>query len=79
MTTTAIRTRLHHFIDTIEDKKAAAIYTMFEDSINATENDYSDEIKAELDRRYGEYRQDGKLISRESMENRINTLTSYNL
>jgi hypothetical protein len=26
---------LHHFIDSIEDKKAAAIYTLFEDEISA--------------------------------------------
>jgi hypothetical protein len=28
-----IREKLHHFIDTIEDKKAEAIYTLFEDEI----------------------------------------------
>lgn len=31
-----IREKLHQFIDSIEDKKAAAIYTLFEDEI---END----------------------------------------
>jgi hypothetical protein len=31
-----IRKKLHHFIDSIEDKKAEAIYTLFEDEI---END----------------------------------------
>jgi len=34
METTDIRRKLHHFIDTIEDKKAAAIYTLFEDEID---------------------------------------------
>ena len=33
MTTINIRERLHQFIDTIEDKKVAAIYTLFEDDI----------------------------------------------
>ena len=29
-----IRQKLHQFIDTIEDKKAEAIYTLFEDEMN---------------------------------------------
>jgi hypothetical protein len=35
MTTLNIRQRLHHFIDTIEDKKAVAIYTLLEDEMDA--------------------------------------------
>lgn len=34
METTEIRRKLHQFIDTIEDKKAEAIYTLFEDEID---------------------------------------------
>jgi len=34
MNTTGIREKLHHFIDTIEDKKAAAIYTLFENEMD---------------------------------------------
>ncbi len=34
METTDIRRKLHQFIDTIEDKKAEAIYTLFEDEID---------------------------------------------
>jgi len=30
-----VRQKLHQFIDTIEDKKAEAIYTLFEDEIDA--------------------------------------------
>ncbi len=33
MTTSHIGQKLHRFIDTIEDKKAAAIYTLLEDEI----------------------------------------------
>jgi hypothetical protein len=33
MTTINIRERLHQFIDTIEAKKVAAIYTLLEDEI----------------------------------------------
>ena len=76
MNTTGIRQKLHHFIDTIEDKKAAAIYTLFEESIKDTEEDYTDEFKAELDRRYAEYKKDGKVISREAMDKRIKKVLS---
>jgi len=34
MNTTEIRKKLHQFIDGIEDKKAEAIYTLFEDDID---------------------------------------------
>jgi hypothetical protein len=34
MQTTSIRQKLHQFIDSIEDKKAEAIYTLFEDEID---------------------------------------------
>lgn len=36
MTTSVTRQKLHQFIDTIEDKKAAAIYTLLEDEIDTT-------------------------------------------
>jgi len=35
METTDIRRKLHQFIDAIEDKKAEAIYTLFEDEIDS--------------------------------------------
>jgi len=34
MNTTGIRQKLHRFIDTIGDKKAEAIYTLFEDDMD---------------------------------------------
>ncbi len=71
MNTAGIREKLHRFIDSIEDKKAAAIYTLFEDSIKNREEDYTEEFKAELDRRYAEYKKDGKVIPRDAMDKRI--------
>jgi hypothetical protein len=65
-----IREKLHHFIDTIEDKKVA-IYTLFEESIEHGGEDYTAEFKTELYRRYAEHKKDGKVISRERMDNRI--------
>ncbi len=35
MNTAGIRKKLHQFIDAIEDKKAEAIYTLFEDAMDA--------------------------------------------
>ena len=34
MDTTKLRQKLHQFIDSIEDKKAKAIYTLFEEEID---------------------------------------------
>ncbi len=34
MKTTVIRLKLHQFIDTLEDKKAVAIYTLFENEMS---------------------------------------------
>jgi hypothetical protein len=76
MTTTAIRERLHRLIDTVEDKKAAAIYTLLEDSMKDVDEEYTDEFKAELDRRYAEHKRDGKVITREVMNKRIGKILS---
>ncbi len=75
MKTAEIRSRLHRFIDTVADKKVKAIYTIFEENIEESE-DYTPEFKAELDRRYEEYKKDGKTISREEMDKRIKKLLS---
>lgn len=46
MNTQNIRRRLHAFIDAVEDKKAAAIYTIFEDDMD-TDNLRKKLIEAE--------------------------------
>lgn len=71
METTDIRHKLHKFIDTIEDKKAEAIYTLFEDEIEQDEWEYSDEFKAELDKSHEYYKSGGKMISAAEAEERI--------
>ena len=63
METINIRQKLHQFIDTIEDKKAEAIYTLFEDEIEQDELEYTEEFKAELDKRYEYYQSGGKMIN----------------
>ncbi|HTD92901.1 MAG TPA: hypothetical protein VK644_03780 [Chitinophagaceae bacterium] len=63
MKTTTIRQRLHLFIETAEERKLKAIYTLFEDDITQDEGEYTPEFKAELDSRYGQYKKYGKTIS----------------
>lgn len=47
MPTANIRQKLHNFIDTIEDKRVKAIYTLFEDEIEQ-EGDWWDELPVEV-------------------------------
>lgn len=63
METSIIRQKLHQFIETMEDKKAEAIYTLFEDEIDQDEWEYTDEFKAELDSRLEYYKNGGRMIS----------------
>ena len=72
METINIRQKLHHFIDTIEEKKAQAIYTLFEDEIEQDEWEYTDEFKAELDRRYDYYKNGGNMLSAAKADMQIN-------
>ncbi len=43
MKTEDIRQKLHHYIETAEDKKVKAIFTMVEDEIEETFNHWNDE------------------------------------
>ena len=63
MTASAIRQRLHQFIESVEEKKIKAIYTIFEDEITRDEWTYTDKFKAELESRYNYYRKGGKMVS----------------
>ena len=55
MNTTSIRQKLHNYLEVADDKKLKAIYTIVEDAIQESEVEYTDEFKAELDRRYTAY------------------------
>ena len=74
MSRSDIRRKLHHFIDTIEDKKVKAIYTLFEQEIEQEEMEYTQEFKEELDRRYAYYVNGGKMVSAATSEKQINEL-----
>jgi len=54
MRTTQIKQQLHDYIDSAEDKKLKAIFTLLENDI--TEGyQFSEDQKRELDRRYDDY------------------------
>ena len=56
MNTTAIRQKLHHYIETSQDKKVKAIFAMVEDEIGETYDYWKDDsFIAELQRRETAY------------------------
>ncbi len=66
-----LREKLHNYINQVEDKKIKAFYTLVESDIVEEENIYTEEFKAELDKRYADYLNDGILISREDANEQI--------
>lgn len=56
MDTSTIRQHLHNYLEVADDKKIKAIYTIIEKEIKENDFEYSDELKAELDKRYTEYK-----------------------
>jgi endonuclease III-like uncharacterized protein len=75
MTTVALREKLHRFIDSIEEKKVKAIYTLFESEIEQ-DVEYSEEFRAELDKRIEYYRNGGKTVSPTEMKKRLKAIRS---
>lgn len=56
MKTADIRHKLHHYIETAQDKKVKAIFAMVEDEIEETYDHWNDEkFVAELQRRENAY------------------------
>jgi len=56
MDTTTIRQKLHHYIETAQDKKVKAIYAIVEDEIEETYDHWNDEeFVAELQKREKAY------------------------
>ena len=70
MTTTAIRQKLHEFIDTIEEKKAKAIYTLFEEEIKQGERISIEQYNKELDEAEAEFA-NGEYITHEAMVKKV--------
>jgi hypothetical protein len=74
MRTAIIRQKLHQFIETAEEKKVKAIYALLEDDIVQDEWEYTDEFKADLDRRFAYYKSGGKMVSARDANKQINEL-----
>ncbi len=51
MTTKAIREKLVKYVQVADDKKVKAIYTMVEDEIYTSDNDWDESFVGELDKR----------------------------
>jgi len=74
MNTATIRQHLHNYLDIADDKKIKAIYVMVEDELKDTETVYTEELKAELDRRVNYYLGGGKMVSADEMSSRIQAI-----
>jgi hypothetical protein len=71
MNTATIKQQLHDYLEIADDKKLKAIYTMVEDEIKETQVEYSDEFKADLERRVAYYLNGGKMVSANEMSKRL--------
>lgn len=72
MNTTAIRQKLHNYLEVAKDKKVKAIYIMMEEEIKESAVGYTDEFKAELDKRHADYKSGkAKMITAEESKKRI--------
>lgn len=66
-----IKEKLHHFIDSIEERKAEAISVLFEDQIEVDSEEYSAKFKEELESRYRYYKEGGKMTTADEAETKI--------
>lgn len=74
MDTITIREQLHQYLEVAGDEKLQAIYVMLEDAIKELKVEYSEEYKAELDRRVEYYLNGGQMITPVEMNNRLLTI-----
>ncbi len=74
MSTSAIRQKLHNYLEVADDKKVKAIYTMVEDDIEKSAVEYTDEFKKELDRRYAYYKSGGKMVTAAEADKKIQSI-----
>lgn len=70
MTTIAIRKKLHEFIDNMKEKKAKAIYTLFEEEIKQGERISIEQYNKEIDEAEAEFEK-GDFITQEAMLKKV--------
>ena len=71
METTTIRKQLHNYLDTANEKKLKAIYTMVEEDIAGNTINYTAADKAELEKRVSHYLNGGKMVLAAEMNKRL--------
>ncbi|MBX3240701.1 MAG: hypothetical protein KIT80_00305 [Chitinophagaceae bacterium] len=74
MNTANIKQELHNYLEIADDKKLKAIYAIVKDEIKETSVTYTDEFKAELDRRVEHYLNGGKMVSPKEMSKRLTAI-----
>ena len=74
MDTAAMRKQLQHYLEIADERKLKAIYVMVEDDLHEAEDEYSPELKKELDQRVDNYLKNGNLVSAKEMNKRIKSL-----
>jgi putative addiction module component (TIGR02574 family) len=79
-TVNILREKLHQYIDHVEDKKIKAFYTIVQADIEEEELVYTNELKAELDKRYNAYKAGKtKMITATESKKRIEKLLKNKL
>lgn len=77
MNTNAIRQKLHSFLEVADDKKIKTIYSMIEAEIEDSSEDYSAELKTELDKRNDNYKANqSKVITPQESKRRVQDILS---
>jgi putative addiction module component (TIGR02574 family) len=72
MNTAAIRQKLHSYLEVADAKKVKAIYAIMENDIEESSVDYTDDFKAELDRRYTDYKNGkSKIVTAQESKRRL--------
>jgi hypothetical protein len=66
--------QINHYLGVLNTHQKKALLTVAKTFAEDQENDYSDEFKRELDSRYEEYRNGGKLISEAEVNKRISKI-----
>jgi len=71
MNAIAIKEKLHNYLDIADERKLRAIYVMVEDELRDTSPEYSDDFKAEIDRRVGHYLSGEEMVTAVDMSRRL--------
>ena len=71
---TTLDKQINNYLGILNTRQKKALLTVAKTFAEEQGNDYSDEFKAELDSRYEEYKNGGRLISEENVNKRIRNI-----